>query len=36
MYVDNELKSTKKQINELEETLFNLKNEMNREFLKKT
>ena len=35
MYIDNELKSTQKQINDLSEMFLNLKNEMNREFLKK-
>jgi len=35
MYIDNELKSTQKQINDLSEMFLNLKNEMRREFLKK-
>lgn len=35
VYLDNELKSAKKMINDLEEMLDNLKNEMRREFLKK-
>jgi len=35
MYIDNELKSTQKQINDLSKMFLNLKNEMNREFLKK-
>lgn len=35
IYLDNELKSAKKQIDELITMLSNLKNEMNREFLKK-
>ena len=36
VYLENELKSAKKQIEQLEDILVNLKNEMNREFLKIT
>ena len=34
IYIDRELKSAKKQIDELEKMLVNLKDEMNREFMK--